>query len=214
MENINWVREDIKAVQKAADRGRADAQYELGKRYLAGRDVPRNQVTGFGWCQRAADRGVVKALNTVGYCHAMGLGTTKSARRAFDAFLKAMLLGDMVATYNLAFCYEQGVGIKADQAIAEMLYSKSAKMGYPKAQGVCACIRYNKKDCTIFERERALRWFERAAERGDEVAAPTFAVAAVASTPCPTPAGRTPIPKRGRASTARRSLRWRREGWF
>lgn len=169
MKNTNWVRESIEAVRKAADRGCAEAQYELGKRLLTGRDGAPDFEEGFSWCDRAARRGLVKALNTVGYCHAMGRGTVRSNRRAFDAFLKAMLLGDMVATYNLAFCFEQGIGIKADRAIAEMLYRKSSKMGYAKARGVHACILYNNAQASI-ERESALRWFEKAAAHGDEVA--------------------------------------------
>ena len=168
MKNINWVREDIEKVRAAAKRGQAEAQYELGKRLLTGRDTERNLDEGYAWCRDAAGRGLVKALNTVGYCHAMGWGTVKSGRRAFDAFLKAALLGDAIAAYNLAFCFEQGIGTKADRGLADMLYEKSAKAGYRKAQGVFACIRYNRS--SGHERDEALRWFERAAARGDEVA--------------------------------------------
>ena len=70
---------------------------------------------------------------------------------------------------NLAFCFERGIGIKADRDIANMLYRKSSKMGYAKARGVHACLLYNEAKASI-ERESALRWFEKAAAHGDEVA--------------------------------------------
>jgi uncharacterized protein len=51
-------RDDVAAVnlfRKAADRGNADAQYNLGFMYQRGRGVPQDHAAAASWFRKAAD---------------------------------------------------------------------------------------------------------------------------------------------------------------
>ena len=49
-----------------AERGDPEAQLEVGEMYVAGRDVPQNDVVAFAWYRQAAEQGVAEAQFNVG----------------------------------------------------------------------------------------------------------------------------------------------------
>lgn len=168
----NWVREDFGHVLAAAEKGKLAAQVELSKRYLTGRDVPRNSKEGYLWADVAASRGDREALHILGHCHATGTGVEPSGRAAFDCFVKAALLGHVVSVYNLAVCYQYGIGVKKDYTMAYSLYEDAANRGYAKAKDFLAAKLWNKdvEDTHSHRRDVILAWYADQAEKGDELA--------------------------------------------
>ena len=168
---VNWVREDIKKVKRAAARGNAQAAFELAQRLATGRGVDRDPRKAFAECSYAAGRDLPEALNMLGYCYAAGLGTIADGEAARRAFWRAAKLGSAVAAYNLAVLYAEGIGMEhPDQGRADRWLWISARRGYAKARNACAC-RLLEADRSEEERSIALCWLRIAADRGDAEAA-------------------------------------------
>ncbi|MBR4075711.1 MAG: sel1 repeat family protein, partial [Lentisphaeria bacterium] len=65
---------DAQAYQKAAERGNARAQYNLGQCYEQGKGVPVDQAEAVKWYQKAAEQGNASAQYKMGYCYEQGKG--------------------------------------------------------------------------------------------------------------------------------------------
>lgn len=178
MSNTNWIREPLRKLMAAAERGDDSARIELAKRYFAGRDVSRDPKESFSWVSSAAERGNTEAIRMMGHCYATGTGVSASGRKAYDLFVKAALRGDAVATYNLAICYDYGMGVEHDWQMAQELYSKSAQMGYAKAKHVLVARLWNKDtdDDNSEHRDTILAWYAAQANKGDEIARKNLAL--------------------------------------
>lgn len=57
----------IDRIRQAAENGNADAQYELGCRYVEGNGVPKDTHQGYLWWQRAAQAGCALAMCALGW---------------------------------------------------------------------------------------------------------------------------------------------------
>jgi TPR repeat protein len=51
--------------KKSAELGFAEAQYDLGVRYIVGRGVPKNEATGLEWYKKAAAQGYKEAIDAL-----------------------------------------------------------------------------------------------------------------------------------------------------
>ena len=74
--------ERIVKFKKAAEKGSATAQYNLGVCYYNGIDVNVNYEEAFKWYLMAAEQGVVDAQYMVAICYARGKGTLQSPMEA------------------------------------------------------------------------------------------------------------------------------------
>ncbi len=73
---------ELDAMKKAAEKGDAKAQHELGKRYADGNGVEKNDVTAFGWLEKSATAGNVEAMYLVGKSFGSGLGVPKDEEKS------------------------------------------------------------------------------------------------------------------------------------
>ena len=64
--------------KRAAEQGKASAQYNLGKMYDKGMGVPQNKKAAVKWYKRAAEQGVSVAQFNLGLMHKRGQGTPKT----------------------------------------------------------------------------------------------------------------------------------------
>ena len=62
----------VAAVQKAAEQGDALAQSNLGRMYVDGIGVPKDEAQAVYWLQKAAAQGQLKAQETLGQMHTDG----------------------------------------------------------------------------------------------------------------------------------------------
>jgi TPR repeat protein len=81
-------------LRKLADRGDADAQWQLGVRYHNGEDVPRDDVQAMQWFLRAAEQGHVTAQATLGAYYWAGRGVPQDLSRAYFWSALALAQGD------------------------------------------------------------------------------------------------------------------------
>jgi cell division septation protein DedD len=180
--------EAIRLWRPLADRGDADAQFNIAQAYFLGRGVPQNNNLAEQWYERAARQGHEEAQGN------LGLLMFQNGRRhqAIPWIERAAGRGDPRAQYVLGTSLFNGDIVARDAPRAYALMSRAAASGLPPAVTQLAEI------------ERSLTPEERA--RGVELAltlamaAPTSRIAEAAPPPrtqAPAPAtlAQTPAPR-------------------
>jgi TPR repeat protein len=115
-------------MQKAAEQGNPQAQYDLGAFYQFGRGVPIDKAKAAEWTGRAADVGLPEAQVEYGVMLFKGQGVAVDEGRAAKLFRLAAEQGNPVGQNRLARLYANGVVVKADpvQAAKWHLLSRAA----------------------------------------------------------------------------------------
>lgn len=83
-------RPSLEATSERAEADVAQAQYDLGKRLLAGDGVQADPAVGFSWVQRAADQGHAEAQYTLGFCYETGTGVNRDDELAALYYRRAV----------------------------------------------------------------------------------------------------------------------------
>jgi len=151
--------------KKAAEQGRAVAQYNLAICYVNGIGIEKDEKQAVEWYKKAAAQGYAKAQCNLGVCYEKGTGIEKDEKQAFEWYKKAAVQGHATAQCNLGVCYEKGTGNEKDEKQAYEWYEKAAAQGYAVAQcnlGVCYAdgIGIEKDEKQVFE------WYKKAAAQG------------------------------------------------
>ena len=85
------------AFKRSAERGDADAQFNLGAMYHFGQGVPQDQAEAANWYQEAAERGHVGAQATLGVFYQSGRGVPRDLVISQMWFTIAAMQGDELA---------------------------------------------------------------------------------------------------------------------
>jgi TPR repeat protein len=117
-----------------ADRGDAEAQFNLGVMYANGRGVPQDDWAAASWYRKAADQGNALAQNNLGNRYANGRGVAQNDAAAVSWYRKAADQDYAIAQYNLGVMYDNGRGVPQDHAAALNWYRKAADQGYAAAR--------------------------------------------------------------------------------
>ena len=134
MAQVNWIREDSAKVQQAANRGNAEAAYELALRFLTGRKMEFDPVAGYDWACYAARRDHMKARELCGYCLVRGVGADADGAAAVRWFMAAARQGSLVAYYNLGCCHLVGIYFDRSELAARVWFKAAADRGYERAK--------------------------------------------------------------------------------
>jgi GAF domain/Sel1 repeat/PilZ domain len=81
-------------LQKLAEEGNADAQWQLGARYHNGEDVPQDDIVAMQWFQRAAEQGHPTAQSALGAYYWAGRGVPQDLTKAYFWSTLALAQGD------------------------------------------------------------------------------------------------------------------------
>ena len=84
----------LRSLRKLADRGDADAQWQMGVRYHNGEGVPRDDAQAMQWFLRAAEQGHVIAQATLGAYYWAGRGVPQDLSKAYLWSYIALAQGD------------------------------------------------------------------------------------------------------------------------
>jgi uncharacterized protein len=93
--------------RKAADRGNAGAQYNLGLIYANGWGVPQDYAAAASWYRKAADRGKAGAQYNLGLMYANGQGIPQDHVSAHMWWNLSAARGDKDAAKNLDMVAEK-----------------------------------------------------------------------------------------------------------
>ena len=103
-----------------ANKGNAQAQFELGERYCDGKGVEQDYQKAVEWLTKASDQGHAKAMFSLGWCYGKGCGVPKDVNKGFELSKQSAELGFKDAQYYMGTLYQYGhsiVPIDIKQAI-------------------------------------------------------------------------------------------------
>lgn len=162
--------EAVKWFQKAADRGHAEAQYELGFCYSCGDGVKKNNEEAVKWYRKAAEQGHSEALRDLGFA-LVSLGEYEEASKCFK---KAGLIGtarqdpvEEAETLSNDYGGEGDIIVmrcNSDNSFEDDYFEShqnAAEQGDADAQVITALNYMNEG-----EDEKALQWLKMAAAQG------------------------------------------------
>jgi len=157
--------EALKWYNKAAARGNAEAQNELGRFYQFGWGVEKDNAQAVQWFRKASDQGLAEAQANLGWMYQYGLGVAVDNAQAFQLYQKSALAGGgSPAETRLGFMYESGLGVKKDYSQALSWYRKGADQGNPRAQTSLG-IFYQNGWAVPQDYAQALQWYRKAADQ-------------------------------------------------
>jgi len=173
-----------------ADKGDADAAFNLGQAYRLGKGVPLDLAQAQGWLERAARKGHVDAQATLGlllFQNGNRISAMRWLKLAADAGEPRALLIVGTALYN-------GDGIAADPVTAYAYVSRAAAQGLAPAQATLADM---DEVMPIEQRQKGIELAQKMAS-GKKAPAPALAAAKAPSakpvSPAPKGAAAKPAP--------------------
>jgi TPR repeat protein len=154
----------LKEWQPLAEKGDANAQYNLGLLYAQGAGVPQDLQQAAAWYSKAAEQGVAAAQYNLGVMYSNGQGVPKDLRKAAEWYQKAAEGGVDRAANNLGTIYNED-GAFNNFTEAERWYRRAAEKGVASAQfnlGVMYDIGQGVKQ----DFAEAMKWYRQAADQG------------------------------------------------
>ena len=157
-EALTWYR-------RAADKGFAPAQFNLGLAYELGRGVPADERQAFKHYLMAAEQGFAAAQFNVGNMYSAGRGVGQDLFEANLWYKQAGEKGVVEAQFNLGLAYEAGRGVKKDEMQAARWYKQAADHGFARAQYNLGLLLEDGRGVTKNETAAAI-FYRAAAEQG------------------------------------------------
>lgn len=122
-------------LQKAAEKGSAQAQYRLGMMYRFAWGVEKDFVRARQYFEQAAAQENAEAQSELGKMHKDGRGTKRDPALAAQWFERAARNSQGIAQLNLARMYEKGQGVPKNLPLAWSWYSMAISNQYMDAMG-------------------------------------------------------------------------------
>jgi hypothetical protein len=157
------------SLYEAAEKGDAEAQFNIGMMYSTGVGIEKDDALAFRWIHRAAEQGHDEAEFILAVMFNEGVGTAKDESEALRWYRRAADHGERRAQYQLASAYTFGRGVAEDLKEAARWYRRAAERGLVHAQSDLELLYETGSGVEKDERE-ALRWYLKAAEQGDVAA--------------------------------------------
>ena len=156
--------ESFRYFKLAAERGHADAQYDLGWIYTKGDGVNKIPGKAFAWFRKAAEQGRAAAQSRLGWLYMKGNGTAKDYDAAHHWFAKAAQQKYANAYYYLGAMHRLGLGRDKNHVDAAGWYRKGAEADHPGSQYRYGWYIYRGVGLPKNHREAAV-WFKKAANK-------------------------------------------------
>ena len=126
--------EAIKWYRKAAEKGNAVAQNNLGNMYKNALGVKKNDKEAAKWFQLSAEQGNASGQYNLGLMYQHGHGVEQDYTKAFAWYEKSAKKGNAYGQYLLAQMYESGYGTKMNLSHARYWYEKASAQGDEEAK--------------------------------------------------------------------------------
>lgn len=162
----------VEMLQRSADNGNADAQWELGLMYEFENHVAKDEAKALELYRQSADAGSPIGMYMVAHCYQHGIVVEEDHAasdslygKAFDELMRLAPQEDIYVLNFVGSAYFWGDGVKADREKAFGYYLISAQKGNPETQykvGNC----YETGEGTAKDMEKAKEWYEKSAAQG------------------------------------------------
>jgi Sel1 repeat len=154
------------ATRVRAEKGDANAQFNLSSAYFYGQGVPQNYNEAARWCRRAAEQGSAVAESHLGSLYLYGNGVPQDYTEAARWYRKAAEQNEPTGELGIAAAYFYGKGTPQDYTEAIRWYRKSAEQGDARAQFSLGSI-YSQGTGVQQDNAEAIRWYRKSASQGD-----------------------------------------------
>ncbi|HUV65057.1 MAG TPA: tetratricopeptide repeat protein [Sedimentisphaerales bacterium] len=149
-----------------AEKGDADAQYNLARMFYSGLGVRSNVGEAVKWWRRAAEQGHVKAQFRLGDIFFHGFGVPKNYGEAAKWWRRSAEQGHVDAQSGLGMLYEAGRGVPRNSVLAYMWTSLSAAQGNAVAEVVLDAMEKRMTPADVSKaQEMAAKWRPKKAKR-------------------------------------------------
>ncbi len=164
---------EVDSKEPATKTIREKCQIALGRLYLRGKGLGKDEDKAVTLFRDAAKTGSVDAQYWVGVCYSNGFGVMKNPYTAFSWYKKAAEQNNAQGQVAVAFSYLVGDGVTRDVDMGYSLAKKSADQGYSGGQyllGLCYEYGYGREGNAQNRPDtaKALVWYRKAAEQGEE----------------------------------------------
>jgi tetratricopeptide (TPR) repeat protein len=149
--------------QEAADKGNADAQADIGLRYLDGLNLAKDPAKAFEWFQKSASQGNLKGELELGHMYRKGDGVPKDIGKAIEWYEKVIEQEDESSLIEIANIYHDGDDIPQDYDKAMELYKKASALGDVTSLFRVGAMYYAGEGIPK-DAGKAMEWFQKAAE--------------------------------------------------
>jgi TPR repeat protein len=162
----------LRDTRVAAERGDADAQFNLGKIYSDGWGLAEDDEQAIAWYRKAANQGNASAQRHLGMeyrdgaPHARPGAVARDDAQAVAWFRKAADQGDALAQLCLGEMYDNGRGVVKDDVQAVAWYRKAVDQGDAYAQRLLGRM-YKYGWGLAKDYEQAIAWYRKAADQGN-----------------------------------------------
>lgn len=173
-------REVFKSKLTKAQRGDAQAQYDVALAYENGDGVEESVKDAFYWYEKAAQLGHVKAQYEIGMIYSFGNSFVRpNYEEAFNWFEKAAAKNDPGSIFQLGYAYKNGEGVKTDEDKGFEYYKKAADLGHADGQVNYANLHfrqcYSETDGKIHQ-DICEKYLKMAAKQMNRIAFPKLAL--------------------------------------
>lgn len=156
---------NVKNLFELANKGDANAQYELGKRHLTGEGLEIDFKEAVKWFKLASEQKHPKACCELAICYLLGIELGTFFYDAADLLKVASEGGVSWAKHLLAERYFLGKGIEKDEAKADELFKEAALCLKAEAEGGDTMAmyhlgsHYSRDDLNITDPDEANKWY-------------------------------------------------------
>jgi len=159
--------EQVAELEVKAESGDAAAQFQLGRAYIRGQGVEKNQTKGLELISEAAEAGHAEAMAGMGYLHMTGEGLEKDELKALEWLRKAADAGSLKAKGNLGVLLRSGKKIQLSNDESLRLLHEAADAGFIEAKSYLGRLYFTGDALQTQNRKKARSYVQAAAEAGD-----------------------------------------------
>jgi len=156
--------------QKAADAGIPLGWYGIGRAFIQGDGVDKDEARGFDLLRRAEDAGVIEAASELGEAYYFGTGTKVDFDQAFKQFTTAAETGNARAEYALGMLYARGEGTDKNSTHAIEWLAKAMDDGNEDARAEIGWRTYKGLDGYTADESKGKALLEAARDAGSQAA--------------------------------------------
>jgi len=157
--------EDLTTLRERAAKGDAEAELVLGRAYLNGNGVAKDDAKAFEYFQKAAAQSEPKAQHNLGLMYLQGRGTEKSEVKGIEWLRKAAAQGSPVSQDALGLALRDGSEEVRDLKGAANAFRGAAEKGYLDAQVHLGRLYYFGGPGFEKDYDQAAFWLKKAASR-------------------------------------------------
>ena len=161
----------VSMVERAARRGILNGLVKMGRIYLQGRLVPKDEARAFVNFKKAAEKGSAEGKYFLSLCYRNGIGCRINYNTAAQLAYEAAQLGDSFGQTLYATYLRDGLGVRRDTTAAMEYLQKAVKQGNVHARGLLSDLVSKANDIKKDNIGSGIAMVQQSAVDGDAISA-------------------------------------------